>query len=165
MAYDEIWLYRISDSTLWLILLSQLRNMNHSHQIICVCRICIKTGTHQDLLNHWFRWQLRYIYKHANSITGVSVEQLNADIIYSKYGHDVIPHVEQIHPSAKDTAFSSMCDFLDKDIELQKCSCPGVFFPGAEMKCEEDVNLPLIFLITTKIIALVICNNRYFLSM
>ena len=53
MAYDEKRLVPIFGSEILLLLLPQLRNMAHHHQIIFGCKIFIQAGTYQDSHNHW----------------------------------------------------------------------------------------------------------------
>ena len=73
---------------------------------------------------------------HANSLTGWSVGQLNAENTLFIYSDIVLPDGETICPCAKYPTFSSMSDFLEKDIKFPKCSCvlnccsgfPRVFF-------------------------------------
>ena len=45
--------------------------------------MCIQDGLYQEFLNHWHKWRLRYINNHANSLTRVSAEKLNAKYIFS----------------------------------------------------------------------------------
>ena len=77
--------------------------MTQNYQIMCGCKICIQAGTYQEFLNHCCKWRLRYINNHANSLTRVSVEQLNAENIASRYSDVVLPDGETIHPRAKYT--------------------------------------------------------------
>ena len=68
----------------------------------------------------------------------VSVEQLSAENIFSRYGDIILPDGESFHPCAKYAAFGSMCDSPEKDTKLKNwlcvinhCSeCCGVFVPG-----------------------------------
>ena len=94
--------------------------MTQRHQIMCGCKICIQAVTYQDSLNYWRKRRLRYINNRENSLTRGSVEQLNAENIFSRYSDVVLPDVESIHSRAKDSEFSSMCDFLEIYIKLPK---------------------------------------------
>ena len=123
MGYDEKVLVRISDSNLQLIITPKLLKITKRHQIICGCEIFIQAGTYQELINHWCKRRLRYINNHANSLTIISVEQLNTENIFSSYSDVVLPYVELINPCAKDAAFYSMSDFPENDIKLPMWSC------------------------------------------
>ena len=83
-------LVHISDSALSLLPPSQLLNMTQRHQIMCGCEICIQAVTYQELLNHWCKQRLRYINNHENSLTRVSVEQLNAENFVFRYSDVVL---------------------------------------------------------------------------
>ena len=48
------------------------------------------------------------------------MEELNAENIFPIYTDVVLPSGEPIHPRAKDSEFTSMCDFPDKDIKISK---------------------------------------------
>ena len=72
------------------------------------------------MLNNWPKRQLGYINNHENSSTRGSVEQLNAENIFSRYIDVVLPGVQPIHPCAKDSAFVSMCDFSEQYIKFSK---------------------------------------------
>ena len=56
------------------------------------CKICIQAGTYQYYLNCWRKRRLIYIYikNNANSLTKVSVEQLNSENITSIYNDIVL---------------------------------------------------------------------------
>ena len=119
---------------------------------MCGCKIFSQDGTHQELLNHWRTRRLRYIKNNANSLTMGSVEQLNAENIFSIYSDVVLPGGKSIHPRAKYVAFTSMCDSPQKYINMPKwsfvlncCSeCPGVFVPDAEMNDGDYGDIPFI---------------------
>ena len=68
----------------------------------------------------WIKQRLRHIKSHSNSLTRGSVEQFNAEIIFSRYSDVVLPDGESIYPRAKDSAFYSMYDFPDKDTKLSE---------------------------------------------
>ena len=152
MAYEEKFLVCISYYSLRLPLPPQLRKITQRHKIMCGWEILIQNGTYQELLNHWSKRQLRYIKNHANSLTRVSVEQLNEENIFSRYGDVVLPDREPTQPCAKYSSFANMCDFPEKYTKLPKWSCvlnccsecPGVFVPDAEINYEDDVNLPFV---------------------
>ena len=120
MAYDEKGLVRICNSYIWLIIPPVLQNMTQNYQIMCGYEKCIKGGTYQELLNHWRKWRLKYITNYDNSLTGVPVEQLNTENIFSRYSDVVLTDEEPIHSRSKDAVFSILCDFSDKDIKLSK---------------------------------------------
>ena len=106
----------------------------------------------KELLKYWRNRQLIYINNHDNSSTRVSAKQLNAETIFSRYSYFVLTDGESIHPCAKYAAFSSMCDFPEKDFNLPKlacalhcCSeCPGVFVTDAESNDEDEADLSFI---------------------
>ena len=78
---------------------------------------------------------------------------MNAENIAPRYIEVVLISEEPICPRAKDTVFSSICDFPDKDIKLPKWSyvlkflseCPGIFFTDAKINSDEDVDFPFIY--------------------
>ena len=78
--------------------------------------------------------------------------------ISPKYSEVLLPDRETIHPRAKYSAFSSMCDCPNKYIKFTKwpcvlncCSkCHSVLVPDAKVNDDEDVDLPFFF-ITMKI--------------
>ena len=69
--------------------------------------------------------------------------------IYSKV---LLPDGEPINQLSKDASFVIICDCPDKYIKFPKWSCvlncysecPGIFFPGEEMNCDKNVDLPFI---------------------
>ena len=68
--------------------------MSQKHQIICSCNIYVQAVTYQESLNHWSKRRLRYIKNRKNSITWGSVEQVNAEYIFSGYIYIVLPDGE-----------------------------------------------------------------------
>ena len=123
MVYDERGLVRISYSTIWLILPPQWLKMTQIHQIMCGWKICTQDVTYQDSLNHFRNQRLIYKNNNDNSLTWLSVGQLNAEIISYIYSDVVLTDKEPIYTRSKDAAFSSMCDFTDKYTNLRKWSC------------------------------------------
>ena len=95
---------------------------------------------------------LKDIKNNENSSSRVRVEQLNAENMLSRYIDVVLPYVEPIHPHAKDSAFTRMCDFPEKYIKLPKCSCvlnccsqcTSIFVSDSEMNDDDYKNIPFI---------------------
>ena len=65
--------------------------MTQRHQIMCGCQIFIQAGTYQESLNHWCKGRMRYIKNHENSLTRGSVENFNAENIFSRYSDVALP--------------------------------------------------------------------------
>ena len=90
----------------------------------------------------------------------------------SRYSAFVLPDVELTHPRAKDYEFASIFDFPEKDIKLPKWSCvlncrskwPTVFFTGAEINFEEDMNLTFIRFHHCKILSSCYSQNQMFID-
>ena len=51
----------------------------------------MQAGIYQEYLNNWRTQKLRYVNNNANSLTRVSVEQLDTDNIFSRYSDLVLP--------------------------------------------------------------------------
>ena len=94
--------------------------MTQSHQIMGGCEICIQAGTYQESLNYWRKHILKYINNHKHPLTRISVEQLNAENIFSINSDVVLPDGESVHLRAKYAVFSSMCDFPGKRYQVAK---------------------------------------------